>query len=118
MAIAHYSGTSGRWRLPTDGEAAQAAVRVIPRVRLRGTSASILYGWHVAMSLKSWSIVKEQRDWILRGTYERVDLFQARRRPLMFSAPREQGAAWAWGIESDLTIGNGRVKAILGPPEQ
>ena len=40
-----------------------------------------------------------RRDWMLTATITRIDKFQARQAPLLFTAPRPQGF-WAWPIEA------------------
>jgi hypothetical protein len=71
---------------------------VFTNVTLRGAQASILWGHQTAVALRAWTIRKEQGQWMLRATVERLDAFQVRQRPLLFSAKREKDL-WAWGIE-------------------
>jgi hypothetical protein len=87
------------------------------RLTLRGGTASILWGYHCAVALTSWAITKQNGRWKLEGVPARVEPFMARQSPLLFTAPREKGQTWAWGIES-LVIGPRTVVAQLGPPEQ
>ena len=58
----------------------------------------------------------EGGDWILRGTIARIDKFQARQAPLLFTAPRP-GGFWAWPIDA-IEIGETSLRAHLGPPER
>lgn len=81
-----------------------------------GDSAAILWGYRQAVVLKSWQIAKVKGKWTLRGAVQRVDAFQARQRPLLFTAPRPKGY-WAWPIET-LDLGPSQLVATLGPPEQ
>lgn len=84
---------------------------------MRGGSASILWGCRTAVALRSWAIKKNPKgQWSLTATVERVDAFQARQRPLLFTAPRK-GGFWMWPIVS-LTVGPSQLVAELGPPEQ
>lgn len=85
------------------------------RVQLHGERAALLWGYHEAAVFKSWRIWKGQRGWQLSGTLARVDHFQARQRPLMFSAPRDKGM-WCWGVDK-LEIHGTSVGAFLGEPE-
>lgn len=87
------------------------------RLRLRGGAGTILWGYREAVRLRSWAIQQDPKTkaWTLTGAAERVDAFQARQRPLWFSAPRPQGF-WMWGIER-LEVAGGRIVAHLGPPE-
>jgi len=85
-------------------------------LRLHGTAASLLWGYRTAVTLRAWSIKKDEGRWTLLATVERVDAFQARQRPLLFAAPRA-GGYWCWPVES-LQLGDRRLIATLGPPEQ
>lgn len=85
---------------------------------LRGGAGTVLWGYREAVSLRAWRIAqnKKTKVWTLTGTPTRVDAFQARQRPLWFSAPRPNGF-WMWGIES-LEVGPTQIVARLGPPER
>jgi len=93
---------------------------VFETLRLRGAAASILWGYHPAATLRSWSIAKVKGQWMLTATIERVDRFQVRQTPLLFTAPHERGRDgwWAWGVESLDLVGPNQLRARLGPPEQ
>jgi hypothetical protein len=93
---------------------------VFTALRIHGAAASILWGHRPAVTLRSWSIAKVQGQWTLTGTIDRVDAFQCRQKPLLFTAPREgaHDGFWAWGLEGPIEIGNNRIRAKLGPPEQ
>jgi len=86
------------------------------RVKLRGTAAAILYGYHTAAAVRSWTIRKHEGAWTLTATIDRADRFQCRQRGLIFSAPRA-GGFWCWPIET-LQLGETQLQARLGPPEQ
>lgn len=87
-------------------------------VRLHGAAGAILWGYHPAATFTTWTIRRRLDGvWRLKATCSRLDAFQCRQRPLLFSAMREHGF-WAWGIESDLEIVGLQLKATLGPPEQ
>lgn len=85
-------------------------------ITLRGAAASILWSYHTAAELRSWRIRKHEGQWRLSGTLTRVEPFQIRQKPLLFTAPRV-GGFWCWGIESIEIVGL-RLQARLGPPEQ
>lgn len=86
-------------------------------LRIHGGSASILWGYRTAAVLKRWHISKNKEGrWVLRATVDRLDAFQARQKPLLFTAPRAKGM-WAWPIES-ITVNANAVMAQLGLPEQ
>jgi hypothetical protein len=87
-------------------------------VRLHGAAGAILWGYHQAATFTAWTIKRRPNGtWRLNATCARVDAFQCRQRPLLFSAMREHGF-WAWGVESDLEIVGLQLTATLGPPEQ
>ena len=86
---------------------------------ITGGAGSVLWGYRVAVELTSWRITRVKDEggrWILRGTVARVDKFQARQAPLLFTAPRPQGF-WAWPIDA-IEIGETSLRAELGPPER
>jgi hypothetical protein len=85
-------------------------------VRLHGGAASLLWGYRTAVVLRKWTIKKHEGKWTLIAAIERVDPFQSRQRPLVFTAPRA-GGFWCWPIES-LQLGTNQLSATLGPPEQ
>jgi hypothetical protein len=92
---------------------------VFDHLRIRGTAASILWGYRPAAVLKSWSIVRVKTEWRLTATIERVEPFMIRQGPLLFTAPREHArdGMWAWGVHS-VQVGTHQLIARLGPPEQ
>lgn len=84
---------------------------------LRGVAGSLVWGYRTAAELRSWRIGKAaDGKWTLTGTFARVDRFQVRQRPLLFTAPREHGL-WAWPIET-LQVSDAGLTATLGPPER
>ena len=86
---------------------------------IHGGAGSVLWGYRVAVELKSWRITRVKDEggaWILRGTIARIDKFQARQAPLLFTAPRPNGF-WAWPIDA-IDIGETSLRAHLGPPER
>ena len=93
-------------------------------VALRGGVGSVLWGYHAAADVVSWRITHHRPDpkhaghWTLVATLRRADKFQLRQRPLMFTAPR-QGGFWCWPLLTDtIQIGDTKMTARLGPPEQ
>ena len=86
---------------------------------VHGGAGSILWGYRIAVELKSWKITRVKDDggrWILSGTVTRVDKYQARQAPLLFTAPRP-GGFWAWPVKT-LALGDTNLRASLGPPER
>ena len=88
-------------------------------LRIRGAAASILWGYHEAAVLTTWSIVRIKGQWTLSATIARVEPFMLRQPKLLFTAPREgaRDGRWAWGIQS-IQVGSRSLIAKLGPPEQ
>jgi len=92
---------------------------VFESLTIHGGAGSVLWGYRVAVELKSWRITRVKDEggaWILRGTIARIDKFQARQAPLLFTAPRPHGF-WAWPIQK-LALGETSLRAELGPPER
>jgi hypothetical protein len=92
---------------------------VFDSLTIHGGAGSVLWGYRVAVELKTWRIVRvkdEGGGWILSATIARIDKFQARQAPLLFTAPRPQGF-WAWPITT-IDIGETSLRATLGPPER
>lgn len=83
---------------------------------LHGGAASIVWGYQPAVELQAWRILKVEGVWTLTGTIARVNKFQARQAPLLFTAPRP-GGFWAWPIVA-LDLGDTNLRAQLGPPER
>ena len=90
-------------------------------LRIVGTRGALLWGYHEAAVLGTWTIQKTGKPgrevWTLGAAVARVEPFQIRQRPLLFSAPRFGGGMWAWGVEQ-VEVGPRRLSARLGPPEQ
>lgn len=82
---------------------------------MHGEAASLVWAYHTAATLTSWRVTKTpDKQWTLTATVARVDPFQARQRPLLFTAPHEKGR-WAWEVQ-ELHLGDGTLTATLGPP--
>lgn len=83
-----------------------------------GTAGAILWGSRPAVELRTWRIARSQADpvWTLTATIARVDKFQSRQTPLLFTAPRA-GGYWAWPVQQ-ISIGDTQLWAQLGSPEQ
>ena len=85
-------------------------------VTLRGQEATVVWGYHTAAVIKSWTAARtEQGRWTLQATVQRADPFQLRQQPLKFTAPRV-GGFFCWPIVA-VTLGAGTLSASLGPPE-
>lgn len=83
---------------------------------VRGAAGQILWGYRPAAWLRSWTISKEHGQWRLRGTADRIDAFQLRQKPLIFTAPRGKGQ-WCWPVTS-VVVNQQQIIGTLGPPEQ
>jgi hypothetical protein len=89
---------------------------------MRGPNGSINWGYRSAATVTGWKVTKVKDEktgkvaWTLRATLgPKVDRFQLRQRPLLFTAPRK-GGFWCWPLK-ELTVGETTVTANLGPPE-
>jgi hypothetical protein len=86
------------------------------QVTLRGLEATVLWGYHTAAVIRSWTVVRTpEGQWSLQAQVQRADPFQLRQRPLKFTAPRV-GGYFCWPVLS-ATLGAGTLAAVLGPPE-
>ena len=85
---------------------------------LTGGAAQLLWGYRTAAHVGAWRIKKSDVDgrWTLTATLTRIDAFQLRQTPLLFTAPRP-GGFWCWPVTS-LQVGTSQLVATLGPPEQ
>ena len=78
-----------------------------------------MHGSREAVVLTAWRIVRTKEsggEWILSATIARVDKFQARQAPLLFTAPKA-GGFWLWPVDA-IEIGETSLRAHLGPPER
>jgi len=96
-------------------------------ITLRGKSATLAWGYRTAVALTTWTIsrtvdeAKGTHTWTLAARLgPQCDRFQVRqaqaRRELLFTSPR-RGGFWVWPLHT-VTVGETRVIATLGPPEQ
>lgn len=93
------------------------------KLRVTGKTGSLLWGYHAAAQLGTWNIRRQAESkgkppqWTLTARVVRIDPFQSRQRPLIFTAPRHRGF-WCWPIIGDLQLGTNQIRATLGQPEQ
>lgn len=94
-------------------------------ITLRGAAGAILWGYRTAAVLQAWTIYHHRPDgdhdarWTLTATFARVNRFELRQRPLLFSAPRPGLPMSCWPLHTaSIQIGETRLVATLGPPEQ
>ena len=86
---------------------------------ITGDAGAVLYGSRVVVRLTRWRIVRVKADggqWLLSAAITWIDAFQARKAPLIFTAPRPHGF-WAWPVDA-IEIGETSLRAHLGPPER
>jgi hypothetical protein len=96
-------------------------------ITLRGTTATLAWGYRTAAALSVWTVSRSLDEakgtyaWTLAATLgPQCDRFQVRqaeaRKELVFTAPRK-GGHWVWPVRT-VTVGERRLTATLGPPEQ
>jgi hypothetical protein len=84
-------------------------------VTVTGVQGSLRWGYHVAASIRDWTITRTARTSTLTGGVASVDRFRTTQRPLYFVA-LIQGGAWQWPVVR-LEINDRTVRAELGPQE-
>jgi hypothetical protein len=92
---------------------------VFESLTVHGGAGAVMHGYYEAVVVTSWRITRVKDEggrWILRATIARIDKAQARRAPLLFTAPRP-GGFWAWPVKT-LALGETSLRAELGPPER
>ena len=90
---------------------------------IRGVGGAILWGGlRTAVDVGTWNIARSEppeAKWTLSARVRRVDRFQARQRPLVFTAPRFGGGRWFWPIrELNVNLDGTSLVAVLDHPEQ
>ncbi len=80
---------------------------------LTWNGGEIRWAYHVAASVRSWTLTSGNGGRTLTGDIEAVDAFRVAQAPLRFTVPSKR---WSWPIES-LQIADGRFTARLGPQE-
>jgi hypothetical protein len=92
---------------------------VFNSLTITGGAGAIVFGSRDAVRVSSWRITRTKAEggaWMLSATIAWIDTFQARRAPLLFTAPRP-GGFMTWPIEA-MEIGETSLRAHLGPPER
>lgn len=83
---------------------------------INGEAARLQWVYHEAAALSRWSITPDDcGGGTLTATVIQLDTFRASQRPLTLVVPRS-GTPWRWSIQ-ELQIADGRLSAVLGPPE-
>lgn len=93
-------------------------------VTLRGDQGTLVHGYLTAAQITGWTIYHHRPDrthdarWTLHATFGFVDRGLITKRPMLFSA-RRQGLKGFWCFPLiNLQVGEGRLQALLGPPER
>lgn len=96
------------------------------QITVRGRAGAIVWGYRTAAELTTWRIYHHKPDgqhddrWVLTAMLARVDKFQLRQRPLVFTAARGAGlkGLWMWPLLSATIAADDRqLTAQLGPPQ-
>lgn len=90
---------------------------------VRGARGAIVWGYREAAVVGGWFITNrtgKRLEWQLTAALARVDKFQLRQRPLLFTAPHSDGRGlWCWPlVAGSIAIDDRNLFATLGPPEQ
>lgn len=93
---------------------------LFPQLTLRGTAGEVAFGYRPVAILTRWTITRKKDEWTLVASYSRVDAFQLRQHPLLFTAwPGQKNNAkgrWCFEIVPPVTLDRGTLSARLGPP--
>jgi hypothetical protein len=84
-------------------------------VTMRGVEAKLVWGYLPAGTLGAYTVTRELGRWTLTATVVSSDAFRVAQHPLAFVAPHAKGA-WRWPVDA-LSIVDGTLSALLGPPE-
>ena len=83
---------------------------------IRGGPASLVWGYRPVAILTAWRISMAPNGWKLTATLASRDRWQveqaAKRKELLFEAPRDKGR-WVWELQ-DIDVGTTELRAILG----
>lgn len=85
-------------------------------VTVRGVTARLTWGYHVAATLGAWTVTQStEGKWMLTAIVVSTDTFRVAQRPLVFEVPTDKGV-WRWPIVA-LQITGASLTATLGPKE-
>lgn len=85
-------------------------------VTLTGDVGSLRWGYHIAASLRAWTILRTESGTVqLTATFVTQDAIRLSQQPLVFVASHPKGT-WRWPILA-LQIMGGSLTASLGPKE-
>ena len=84
-------------------------------VTITGVRGTLRWGYHVAATVRDWTVTRTARSSTLQGSVEDdVDRFRTAQTPLFFVAMIQGGSAWQWPVKR-LEIDARTVRAELGP---
>lgn len=89
-------------------------------ITVRGVNGRVVYGYHTAATLRTWSVTRSQNRWSLRGAVTQADRFQLRQPELLFQSPRLQKPVgfWVWPVlPYSIQVEGETLTARLAPPE-
>lgn len=85
---------------------------------LRGGDGAIVWGYHTAAALRSWTLSKGAGGtWALSAVIVRADRYKLQQSPLQFTAPRK-GGYFCFPVVAVAQSDARTLSATLGPPEQ
>lgn len=84
-------------------------------MRVTGAEGHIAWGYHIATTLRAWSLSRDEGQLTLTATVVTSDTFRLSQQPLVFVAQRQNGS-WRWPVHT-LQISDGTLIARLGPQE-
>jgi len=82
-------------------------------MKMAGAEGSLMWGYHVAATVRDWTVASDGAQRSLSAAIVRLDDFRLSQRPLMFVAPH-RGGAWSWPV-LELQAGDATLTARLGP---
>lgn len=83
-------------------------------VPILGHVGTLRWGYHVAATIREWTISRAKRHATLTGGVESFDRFRTGQRPLYFVTLLQGGVSWQWPVRR-LEIDSRGVRATLGP---
>lgn len=83
---------------------------------IKGQTAVLRWGYHVAAQLGPWSVVVTPERSTVTADIVQRDEYKSSQQPLKFVVERPGGHDWVWPIES-AQMTDGTLTASLGPVE-
>ena len=79
---------------------------------LTGHDGAIVWGYHTAASVVSWSLSATGTTGTLTAKVSKADTFKLTQQDLKFRVRRQTGTSWEWPIDS-LHVADGTVTATV-----